>query len=101
MIPFAQTNVTQPSPLAVLPLFIIIFLIFYFLLIRPQQKEQKRHQKMIESLKKNDKIVTIGGIHGVIQDVKKDTILIKVDDDTKLLIDKHAVARVKKDREEG
>jgi len=77
---------------AFLPL-ILIFVIFYFLLIRPQQKKQKEHQKMLESLKKNDRVVTIGGIHGVIQDIKKETIVLKIDDDTKIMVDKSAIAR--------
>ncbi len=89
----AQIQTQQPNPLgAFLPL-ILIFVIFYFLLIRPQQKKQKEHLKMLDSLKKNDRVVTIGGIHGVIQDIKKDTIVLKIDDDTKIMVDKSAIAR--------
>ncbi len=92
---FAQIEATQPNPIAALfPLFIIFF-IFYFLLIRPQQKKQKQHQGMIAGLKRNDQVVTIGGVHGVIQDIKKDSILLKVDENTKLLVEKTAVAKIK------
>lgn len=89
----AQIQTQQPNPLAAFLPLIIIFGIFYFLLIRPQQKKQKEHQKMLESLKRNDKVVTIGGIHGVIQDIKKDTVILKVDDETKIMVDKVAIAR--------
>lgn len=91
----AQIEPVQPNPVVTLFPLILIFFIFYFLLIRPQHRRQKEHRKMLESLKKNDAVVTIGGIHGVIQDIKKDTLLLKVDEATKLLVDKTAIARVK------
>lgn len=92
---FAQVEPAPPNPLAALFPLILIFFIFYFLLIRPQQKKQREHQKMIQSLKRNDQVVTIGGIHGVIQDIKKDTVLLKVDEGNKILVDKTAIARIK------
>ena len=72
----------------------LIFVIFYFLIIRPQNKKQKEAQKMIEAIKKGDKVVTIGGIHGVVQNVKESTVVIKVDDDSKIEFSKSAVAHV-------
>ncbi|MCD6080975.1 MAG: preprotein translocase subunit YajC [Candidatus Omnitrophica bacterium 4484_49] len=87
----------QPNPLAAFLPLIIIFGVFYFLLIRPQQKKQKEHQKMLDSLKRNDRVVTIGGIHGVIQDIKKDTVVLKIDDETKVMVDKSAIARKKEE----
>ena len=77
----------------------IIFLIFYLILIRPQQKEQKEFKKLLSNLKKNDQIVTMGGIHGTIVNVKDKTFIIRVDDNTRVEIDRTAVARVEK-REE-
>jgi preprotein translocase subunit YajC len=74
----------------------LIFLIFYFILIRPQQKEQKAFKKMLENLKKNDQIVTMGGIHGTIVNVKDKTFVVRVDDNARIEIDKSAVARVEK-----
>jgi len=74
----------------------LIFLIFYFILIRPQQKQQKEFKKMLENLKKNDQIVTIGGVHGTIVNIKEKTFVIRVDDNARLEIDKSAVARVEK-----
>ncbi|MEM5948269.1 preprotein translocase subunit YajC [Spirochaetia bacterium 38H-sp] len=79
----------------------LIFLIFYFLIIRPQNKQQKEVQKMIASLKKGDKVVTIGGIHGVVQAVKENTVVIKVDDNSTLLMEKSAIARREKEGKES
>ncbi|MDP8253269.1 MAG: preprotein translocase subunit YajC [Candidatus Kaelpia aquatica] len=89
----------QPNPMATLFPLILIFFIFYFLLIRPQHKKQKEHNKMMDALEKGDSIVTIGGVHGVIQDIKKGEFLLKIDDNTKILLDRSAVARVKKSSE--
>ena len=87
-------NGSQPQMLAnFLPLF-LIFGIFYFILIRPQQKQQKEFKKMLENLKKNDQVVTVGGIHGTIVNIKEKTLIIRVDENTRLEIDKSAVTRV-------
>jgi preprotein translocase subunit YajC len=90
---------------AFLPL-IAIFAIFYFLIIRPQSKKQKETQKMLSALKKGDKIVTIGGIHGVIQKIKESTstVIVRVDENTALEFSRSAVSSVesqaKEDKEE-
>ncbi len=60
-------------------LFGLIFVIFYFMIIRPQQKRQKERQKMIEALKKGDKVVTTGGIHGTIAGMEEKTLLIQIE----------------------
>jgi preprotein translocase subunit YajC len=72
----------------------LVILIFYFLIIRPQNKKQKETEKMLAALKKGDKIVTIGGIHGVIQSVKEGTVVVKVDDSTKIEFSRSAIASV-------
>jgi len=69
-----------------------IILVFYFFMIRPQQKKQKQMQNFREALKRGDKIVTIGGIHGKITDVQEGTFIIEVEDGVKLKIEKAAVA---------
>jgi preprotein translocase subunit YajC len=69
-----------------------VILVFYFFMIRPQQKKQKQMNNFRESLKRGDKIVTIGGIHGKITDVQEGTFIIEVEDGTKLRIEKAAVA---------
>lgn len=74
---------------------ILIFVIFYFLILRPQSKRQREHQKMLDVLQKGDRIVTTGGIHGVIVKITEGqpTMTIKIGDDVKVEIDRHAVAR--------
>lgn len=74
--------------------FALVIGIFYFLIIRPQNKRKKETQNMLTSLTKNDKIATIGGIRGVVQDVKEDTVIVKVDESTKMEFSKSAIATV-------
>lgn len=76
-----------------LPLLLII-LIMYIFMIRPQNKKQKEMQKMIAALKKGDKVVTIGGIHGTISQAKDKTVIVKVDDGTKIEFNRTAIASV-------
>jgi preprotein translocase subunit YajC len=83
-----------PSPIAQFAPLIFIGVIFYFLLIRPQQKQRKEQQKLIEALKTGDKVVTSSGIHGMIANVKEKTVLLKVADNVKIEIDKASVATV-------
>jgi preprotein translocase subunit YajC len=79
---------------------ILIFVIFYFLLIRPQQKRAKEHKSMIESLKKGDKIVTSGGIYGIIEAVGTNTITVKVGENVKVKIGKPYVATLRASSDE-
>lgn len=85
-----------PNPLFNLLPIIIIFVIFYFLLIRPQKKQQDAHKKMIASLKKNDEVITAGGIHGTIVNVKDHTITLKVDDNVKVEVQKNSITTMKR-----
>ena len=78
---------------AILPL-LFMFAIFYFLLIRPQQKRQKKVQEMHAGLKKGDKIVTIGGLHGTIDAIDEDKVILLVNDNKKLTYDRNAVRDV-------
>jgi len=82
------------NPLMTFLPFVAIIAIFYFLIIRPQNKKQKETQKMLSQLKKGDKIVTIGGIHGTIQAVKEQTVIVKVDEDIKLEFNRSAISTV-------
>jgi len=68
-----------------------ILIVFYFFFIRPQQKKSKEQKKFREELKKGDKILTIGGIHGKVVEVKETTIIIEVGGQTKMTIEKSAV----------
>lgn len=72
----------------------LVILIFYFLIIRPQNKKQKETKKMLSALKKGDKVVSIGGVHGTVVAVKDQTTVVKVDDNTKLEFSKSAISSV-------
>jgi preprotein translocase subunit YajC len=74
--------------------FIAIIAIFYFLIIRPQNKKQKETQRMLGALKKGDRVITIGGIHGVIQTVREHSVILKVDDNVKLEFNRSAISNV-------
>ena len=86
----------QVNPLINLFPLILIFVIFYFLLIRPQKTKDKVHSKMLANLNKNDEIVTSSGIHGTIVNVKDKTVILRIDDNVKMEIEKNAVAYIKK-----
>jgi preprotein translocase subunit YajC len=75
-----------------------MFGIIFFLMIRPEQKKQKERQKLMQTLTKGDKVVTIGGIHGKVVQVKEQTVLVKVSDTTTLEFTKSAISTV--DRKE-
>ena len=84
------------NPLINLLPIILIFVIFYFLLIRPQKKQQDEHKKMVAGLKKNDEVITAGGIHGTVVNVKEHTVTLKVDDNVKVEVQKNSVASMKR-----
>ena len=92
-------DVPQPSFLVSMMPLIFVFVIFYFLLIRPQQKRQKDHTKLIAAIKTGDKVVTSSGIHGIVANVKEKTILLKVADNVKIEFDRSSVAAVEKSAE--
>ena len=75
---------------------ILIFIIFYFLLIRPQKTKEKEHQKMLEGLNKNDEVVTSGGIHGTIVNIKDKSVILRIDDNVKIEIEKSCIVYLKK-----
>ena len=97
-IPFLQTAGSAPSAsgslLGTLFPFLLIIVIFYFFLIRQQNKKQKETEKMLNALKKGDKVITIGGIHGVVSSVKEKTVILKVDDDCKMEFNRTAISSV-------
>jgi preprotein translocase subunit YajC len=73
---------------------ILMFVLFYFLLIRPQQKRQKAVQQMQSDLKKGDRVVTIGGLHGFVDAIDENTIIIKCGDGSRLTYDRAAIRDV-------
>jgi len=88
-----------PAIVQLMPL-VFFVLIFYFLLIRPQQKKQKEYKKMRESVKKNDEVVTSGGIHGTVIGIKDKTFILRVDNDVKIEVDKVSLGYIKKKRDD-
>ncbi len=72
---------------------ILIFVIMWFFMIRPQRKQQKELEKFRNALKKGDKVVTIGGIYGEVSEIKDRTVIIKVDGETKLRVDKNSLVK--------
>lgn len=79
---------------SMLPL-VLIFVIFYFLLIRPQQKRAKEHKQMIENLKAGDKVITSGGIYGVVDKVSTNTVTLKIAENVKVKVGKGNIAVVR------
>ncbi|MDZ4133296.1 MAG: preprotein translocase subunit YajC [Dethiobacteria bacterium] len=79
---------------------ILLFVIFYFLLIRPQQKTQKKRQEMLSNLKKGDRVVSIGGIHGVIKEIDETIISLRVADNLNLKFSRAAIDKVIEDESE-
>jgi len=88
-----------PGLMANVVLFGSIILIFYFMIIRPQQKRQKERQKMVENMKKGDKVVTSGGIHGIISGMDEKTVLVQIADNVKVKLDKGSVTIISSDPE--
>jgi len=79
---------------------VAIFAIFYFILIRPQQKKMKEHKKMVEELKKGDEIVTAGGMYAVVENTTPDTLTVKIAEGVKVKITRSSVGAVVKPEEE-
>jgi len=75
----------------------LIFVIFYFMIIRPQQKRQKERQKMLDALEKGDKILTAGGIYGTVVGIEEKMVLVQIADNVKVKVDRGSVGSVLKE----
>jgi preprotein translocase subunit YajC len=94
----AEGSAPNPqNPLVQFFPFLILLVMFYFLLIRPQQKKAKEHQALIAAVKTGDRVVAAGGIHGVVANVKDHTVVLKVADQVKIEVDKASVTMVVKE----
>lgn len=89
----------QAMLMQLLPL-VLIFVIFYFLLIRPQQKKAKDHRQMLESIKKGDKVITSGGIYGVVEATGTNTVTLKIAENVRVKFGKGNIAAVRSAAEE-
>ena len=83
------------NPFASLLPFVLMFAVLYFLILRPQMRKQKNQQRMVDELEKGHKIVTSGGIHGTIDSIKDDIIVLKIADSVKIEVSRAAVSRNK------
>lgn len=89
----------QSSPggmLSMLLPFILMFVVMYFLILRPQKKKERERKALLSRIKKNDRVVTAGGVHGTITSVRENEIILRIDDakDVKIKVDRSAVAAV-------
>ncbi len=96
---FAQADVPAAGGIIAMLVPLLFMLgVFYFLLIRPQRQQEKRRQEMLKALKKNDKVVTIGGIHGVVANIRPDdeVVTLKVDEPGKvrMKVSRSAISRI-------
>ena len=96
----AEATTATGSIWPTLIMFAAVILIFYFLIIRPQRKRDKEAKDMLAAIKKGDKIVTIGGIRGTVAIVKESTVIVKVDDNTRIEFSKSAISAVLNKKEE-
>ena len=74
--------------------FVAIFAIFYFLMIRPQQKQKRDREEMLRAIKKGDRVVTTGGLHGTVTGLNEHTVTVRVDNQVKLEFDRSAIGRI-------
>ncbi len=93
----AAPGAAAPNPLASFIPIILIFIIMYFVLFRPQMRRQKELRALVSALKTGDRVVTASGIHGIITNVKDTTVTVKVADNVKIEMEKSAVASVLKE----
>jgi preprotein translocase subunit YajC len=88
-----QTDGTTSLISSLLP-FVLIILVFYFLILRPQQKRQKDREKLLAGVQKGDKVITSGGIHGTVEGIEDNTILVKIADNVKVKMDKGSISTI-------
>lgn len=94
-----QGGSPEGSLISTLVMFGLIIGIFYFLILRPQQKRQKEKQRMLDNLKKGDKVVTGGGMHGTVAGLDDKTVLLQVSDNVKMKFERSAISVVLKEAE--
>jgi preprotein translocase subunit YajC len=87
-----QQGSSTTSTIYMVVFLVLIFAMFYFLMIRPQRKRQKEQQKMMAELKRGDRVITAGGIYGVVESVSEDSVIIKVESGATMKVAKNMVA---------
>jgi preprotein translocase subunit YajC len=86
-----EEGANSSSIWVMLAFFVVIIALFYFVMVRPQQKRQKNHQAMMEELQRGDKVMTAGGIYGTIETISEDSIVIKVESGASLRVARNSV----------
>lgn len=92
---FLQADAAGGGWLGAMFPFIIMIAVFYFILIRPQQQQQKKRREMLDGIKVGDKVVTVGGIHGEITQVKEDEVRLRVADKVEITLNRSGVGQIK------
>ena len=87
----AETGAQTSGGWGTIIMFVLMFVVFYFFMIRPQQKRQKEIKKFRDSIKSGDKVITAGGIYGKVKDVKETTVTLEIADNVRITIDKNSV----------
>lgn len=96
----AQDPAPQQSPLLGLAMPVLLIVMFYFMLIRPQRRQQKEHQARLAALKTGDEVVAAGGIHGLVTNVNERVVTLKIADGVKIKVEKASVASITKKSDE-
>ncbi|RPH34812.1 preprotein translocase subunit YajC [bacterium] len=99
MAPPPQGGDAGSSLISTLVMFALIIGIFYFLILRPQQKRQKERQKLLEAIRKGDKVITAGGLHGTVAGLDEKTVLLQVADNVKMKYERSAIATILREGE--
>ncbi len=87
------------SPIWSFTPFLIILVLFYFMIVRPQQQKLKKHQAMLDAMKKGDRVVTKGGLHGLVVNIAKDVITLQIADNVRIRVDREAIAEFRTEEE--
>ena len=88
-----QTDGTTSLISSLLP-FVLIILVFYFLILRPQKRRQKEREKLLTGVQRGDKVVTSGGIHGTVEGIEDNIVLVKIADNVKVKMEKSAISTI-------
>lgn len=91
-----QPATTAPGLMELLPMFVFPILIFYWLVLRPQRTARKAHAQMLKQLKKNDEVVTTGGLFGTVVNVKPESVTLRIDDNVRVEVESAAITRLVK-----
>ena len=93
-IAYAQSAAEGPGPMVSLIPLVLVFAVFYFLLIRPQQRKAREHQAMVAGLKRNDEVVTAGGLHGRVVELGERVVTLEVAPNTRVRVDRPRIDTV-------